>query len=1313
MRLIVVSLGVLLAWAALAFAQDSKKVLIVVEGKTDIKSVSIGDGRHLANLLGHFHAVATVQGVDDYLPHSLQTYDRVFYVGFNAHNRVPDKFLADVMGAAVPVTWLHTGFREFCAAYPVEKKFGFTVTQLDSVGGFSVVEHAGATFTKEEPNINIVNITDRARVSVIAQAFSPRTKRRIPYIVQSGTFTYIADCPFASTSPTDRYILFADLLHDLMDEQHEESHTALIRIEDINPMANPDRLRDVADLLSARGIPFLVGVSPIYVNPGEGQRISLSEKPEVVDALKYMVRNGGTIVMHGVTHQYKGVTGDDFEFWDASAELPIKGETVEGIQRKMEMGIQEFMKNGLYPLIWETPHYGGSFQAYRVIAQFFSSAMEQRLTIENIDYGQYFPYMIYRDLFGQKIYPENLGYVPLLPTVEESRKYVDDIIRGARANLSVRDGFASNFFHPFLDLSLLAEIVDSVQGMGYTYADVRDDTNWVKTRDRIILTGSQTYRLTLADQYLAETKFDEHGEVISKDISANRFTGPVERTVELEEGQFYKAEPTEFREHKIGLVEQMVSKVERTVGNFLARDDQWQEARPLILWNQFARGAAFNDQASLAAAYGCVGIRVDTLFLGQPLVFGRHNLLIVPFAFVDSLALEEYATIVNFVKDGGNLVTDMKNFLAEDFGIRFSTTTLRVARIIDRMYPEELMTWRVPELLTKFEADEVDELFCIDNATEAPLMIGKKWGSGKLIFIATRFDPSSQLGYSLYPYLLEHSRTYFGLAPVIRREALEMYFDNGFRHNISIEQLVQQWVRQGIRRVHAAGWHMYPKYTYDYKRLISTAHANGILVYAWLEPPQVSQKFWQEHPEWREKNYKGEDVLSGWRYPVAMTDDRCVTAMVEEYARILDTYDWDGVNISEVYFGGDRGFNDPQNFAPMHPSARDEVRWLYGFDLATIFDPHAPAYWKTRADVRNDVVAYRVAQIEEVYRRMLRRCDEIAHRREGFEVFVTALDSYGSPELRENNGVDMTSILSLQREFGFALQVEDPATRWSTDPMRYVAMGAQYREHVGGDHALMLDLNILNIRQAGVITPFPTLIQTGTECFQIVRAAALGAPRSTIYAESSINPQDMKFLASAYAAQVRCEHTDNGYHLESPYSFTMKFPRAITEVMLDGVVLSPFRDNQYMIPAGSHDLGMSQNVAGSLSAHQFFPHIMSITGNLLSYAYAMRTVDFEYTSDGRCLVSLSSEPHEVLIDGTPHTFYSMRGDDCFSLLLPAGRHKVEVVAGDSFSYGINVTSFWSTTAIAAFGAVAVVALIGMYLVVRIRRGTVRLDGSAG
>jgi uncharacterized protein YdaL len=1294
---------VLLLCTAIAPAQQQKKVLVLVEGKTGLRSFPVGVGRYLATLLGHFQTTSTVQGVEEYVPHSLQNYDVVFYAGYSAVNPVPQKFLNDVLDSPVPLVWLHTGFAEFSASNDVAKRFGFAVTHLDSTGGYDRIEHDAAVFTKEEPVINLVSIHDRARVHVLATAVSGRTGRRIPYVVQSGSLLYWADLPFASSGPTDRYLLFADMLHDILQEQHEESHSALIRIEDVNPMENPDRLRDVADILSARGIPFLVGVSPFYVNPGEGLRISLSEKPDVVDALKYMVRNGGTVVMHGVTHQYKGVTGADYEFWDESTNQPIKGETDEGVRRKIEMGIQEFMKNGLYPLIWETPHYTASFRLYRIIPEYFSSSMEQRLTIEDADYSQFFPYIIHKDLFGQRIYPENLGYVPLLPDINESRTYVQDIIRGARANLSVRDGFAACFFHAFVDSRLLEELVDSVQALGYTYIDLREDTTWVKTRDRVILTGSQSYTVMLTDQYLSESYFDRDGEITRRDISENRLSGPVTRTVELKPGELYKAEPTEMKERRQTFVQQAVGAVEHVVDRLVSSEETWQEARPVILWNQYVRGAAYNDQASMAAVFGSVSIAVDTIFVGEPLDLSRHNLVLVPFAFVDSLRMEDYAALVHYVQNGGHLITDTKNYLIDDFGVRFSTTTLKVSRVLDGYFPEERIVWRYPELMTKFEADDVDEIFCTDHTTGAPLIIGKRGGKGKIIFIATRFDPYSQQGYSLYPYLMEYVRKYFELAPVVRHDALEMYFDPGFRQTQSIEYLVSLWVQQGIRRIHVAGWHKYPKYTYDYKRLIDLAHANGILVYAWLEPPQVSQKFWQEHPEWREKNYKGEDVRPSWRYPVALTDDRCLTALTGEYSDFLEACDWDGVNLAELYFEAGRGFDDPLLFTPMHESVRDEFRRRYGIDLRAIFTPQSVAYWKTHPGVRNTVTTYRVAKLEEVYRRLLHRFSDVAQHRTGFEIIVTAMDSDGSPELRETIGVDMVSILRLQREFGFALQVEDPQARWSTDPSRYLTMGTRYAEHLGGAQKLLLDLNILSFRKQEEVTPFPTLTQTGTESFQIVRAASLGAPRSTIYAESSVNPQDMIFLANAYAGRVHYERTAQGYTVDAPHSFTLRLPADVNEILLDGVSVSPVRDNRYTIPAGPHVVMPVRNVTGGFSSNQFYPRILSMTGTLLSCTYDMRSVAFQYESAGRCIVMVNGEPHEVRVDGERRTFYSMKGNDGYSLFLPPGRHRVEIVTGDTFSYGINIASFWSSNAIVLFGVTAVVLLLGMYGVVRLQR----------
>jgi len=1286
-------------------------VLIVVEGQTSLHNYAMGDGRQLATLMGHFATTTRLVGVHDYRRDELNACDILFYIGFHADNALPADFLNDVLTTGKPVVWINTGFREFSRLPAVRKKWGFTVSRLDSTDDFATVRSGGSVFRKGEPNLNIIDIADRRAVTVVATAVSQVTHREVPYIVQSGNLIYIGDSPFASAGDSDRYLLFADMLHDILGQQHEESHSALLRIEDISPMDNPARLREIADILSSRGVPFLVGVIPFYVSPGEGIRVSLSDKPELVDALKYMVQNGATIVMHGVTHQYKGVTAMDYEFWDESTNAPIRGETVDGIRQKIRLGVEECMRNGIYPLLWETPHYTASFKLYETIPEFFGAAMEQRLSIEDADYGQTFPYVIDRDLFGQKIYPENLGYIPLDPDKEKSRGYVRALLANARTNLYVRDGFASCFFHEFLDLDLLKEIVDGVQALGYTYLDLREQQLWVKLPDRVILTGDQSYTVTLHDQYLSEAWFGRNGEAERKELSETRLDGPVTRHVSLSPGEFYRAEPAEFRERTPGALETASLYARQIIRRMFGSVETWEEARPVILWNHFAVGSAHNDQASFAAVFRSVNIDLDTIFLGQPLDFRRYNILVVPYGFVDSLRETDYDVITHFVEGGGCLITDGRNDLADNFGISYGTVHLNVARVRDRLFPEERIRWTRPELMTKFDVDDVDRIFCVHEVTETPLVIGRRWQKGKVIYIGTRFDPLSQEGTSRYPFLLEYIRSYFQLGPALRRDDLAMYFEPGMHKNTSIETLVSQWVREGIRCVHVSGWHQYPKYTYDYERLIRVAHANGILVYAWLEPPQVSEKFWNEHPEWREKNYMGKDVTPSWRYPVALTDSACLDAMTAAYRGFLEAHDWDGVNLAELYFESGRGLEDPQLFTPMHPSARREFRARYGFELQSVLDAASPRYWKTDPAAAEAVTEFRVSALEHVYRRLLPMMRDVARARPGFEIIVTAMDSYDAPELKGYFGVDMHSVLRLQKEFGFALQVEDPERLWSTDPARYESIGASYASLLGDTSKLLLDLNILTFRKPEKITRFPTLIQTGTESFELIRAAAAGAPRMTVYSEGSINPQDMMFLPYALAAGTRYRPTSSGYEVHTPYSVVMQLPQAANGILVDGSLTAPFRGSMYLIPGGDHEIRVRGGAAGSLSSQMLHARIMSLTGSLVSVTYGYRRIDAVYESITRELMSIDREPVAVRVDGEAYRFAALKGNDCFSLLLPAGRHSVEILAGDAIASGISLTSFWTTTVIALFGLLAVSSLFFMYVAVRIRRA--RAGGAAG
>ena len=689
-----------------------------------------------------------------------------------------------------------------------------------------------------------------------------------------------------------------------------------------------------------------------------------------------------------------------------------------------------------------------------------------------------------------------------------------------------------------------------------------------------------------------------YGEVLENRILPDRVTGAITRNVSLSEGQIYVATTTEYREHQFTALEKLKKGVQNIMESFSSGEKVRTEARVAIVWDPMLTGGAMRDQQSFVNAFHWVGISVDKLLVGEEMPLENYNLVIVPYGAVENLGDEQFSRIVEWVRDGGGCITDGKSEFAKELGIEYRDSAVSVARLRDRLFPEEAIAWQTPEALSKFDLEEDDKIFAVDEETEAPVVIGRAFEEGQFIYFGCRFDPVSDAGYSRFPFIIEYVKRFFGLSPVVRRDVLEFYFDPGYRHNISIEDLVKRWAKHGVRAIHAAGWHQYPRFSYDYERLIELCHANGILVYAWLEPPQVSQKFWLEHPEWREKNAAGQDVRASWRYPMAMTDEACLRAICEEYRTFLEQHDFDGVNFAELYFeSGVDGPADPQTLTPMHGSAREEFKRLHEFDPVLLVNPSSPTFWKRKPAAWQKFEDYRVDKMIQIHERMLALAQEIARRREGFEVIVTSLDSIGTPALRRSQGVDMLRLIELKKRFPFSLVVEDPQARWSEDPRRYEDIAARYKELLGKD--FLLDLNILPFRMRERPTMFPTLLQTGTEAFSLVAVAAGQVDRVVVYAESSVNPQDFPLLAFAAASGVQTERLEDGFKISSPHAVTLDLGTDYRLISVDGELHSGSGDGRFLIPAGAHTVKTQGAESKLFSTGLLHASLLSITGDLL------------------------------------------------------------------------------------------------------------------
>jgi uncharacterized protein YdaL len=1280
------------------------RLLIVYEGKDSAGNPAKGDGLQLFQLLGHFDLQKSIVAGDDYKSGESNKFDYLFFIGFSNDCRPTDKFLDDAYNFKGTLVWIGNGIIAMNERHNLQDRYGFVPVRLDSTTGYDAVVTTGRDFrfTKGDQYLTIVSIAQRDKVDIMANAVAPGHIVS-PYAIHSDSLYLFGDSPFSYMGPTDRYLFFAEKLHDILHQEHAEFHPALIRIEDVHPLEDPDNIRKITDLLYSEGVPFLIAVVPYYIDPANNIRVSLSDRPDMVDALRYAEAHGATIVMHGDTHQYHGVTASDFEFWDEAGNRPIRDDNAAYVQQKLENGIEELMRNGVYPLAWETPHYGASEVDYAAISKVFSTAVEQRIVLNDLDYSQFFPYQINKDMYGQKIIPENLGYVPL-GTSKEEEQAVQDILAAAKANLYVRDGYATAFIHPFMPLNLLKEIVDGVRDLGYTYIDLKDSSNLVKLPDRAIVSGQASIDCSIEDQYLKEAYFNEEGERVKLDMSSDRMTGEIKRNIDLKPGWIYTLEPVEYREKPLSFFDQVLISIRHFWKTLFPEKKTVTPAVAGIVWDSTATGGALHDEESFVTALQSVGIPIDTLSVNDITGTKNYNLLIVPYSSAEKLSDSLYDAIERFVSNGGRLITDAKNPVAEDLGIKFSKNEFRVEKVRDQLFQEELLTWGTSETVHRIDVEENDEIVCTNAINDAPIGVARKYGKGKVISISARFDPVTDAGYARFPYLVDWIKSYFDLYPVLLRDDVEMYFDPGRRRTTSIETLVKQWATRGIRVIDVAGWHEYPKFTYDYDRLIRLCHAYGIVVYVWIEPPQISQKFYNDHPQWREKNYKGEDVRPDWRYPLALADTACLHAASDWVYNFLTTHDWDGVNIAELYFGGDGAPGNPQYLTPFDMAARQSFKKKYGFDPVQLFQPSSLHYYKTSPQDWNSFVNFRASLVTDLTSHFLSVATGAFKNKPGAQIILTILDQKTFPDLRTTIGVDADQILQLRKNYDFSLQVEDPQSNWNTDPRRYIGIGNTYRRLLGPDSSdLMIDLNIYSLRDSDYVGVFPSKTPTGTESYLLVNSAAKAAPRMTIYDEAGVLPQDLADFPYAIAPQANMTITDDGYEINAPYSTSIRLSSDIKSIEVDGSTVYPFQPGYFSISAGDHVVTIQSSAVNPFENEMLASHIEAASCNILSEKTFQRGVEFTYDSPGRCAVSFGKMPFAVFVDDHETSFSVAREEQHYGIILPPGQHKVLVVLENAVSYGIDVTSLWSSAVIAIFGSFAGGILVVLYVVIKVRR----------
>ncbi len=591
------------------------------------------------------------------------------------------------------------------------------------------------------------------------------------------------------------------------------------------------------------------------------------------------------------------------------------------------------------------------------------------------------------------------------------------------------------------------------------------------------------------------------------------------------------------------------------------------------------------------------------------------------------------------VERGVILVLEGESPLAAAFGFHASAQPqVSVRSIEDLRAPDLRIVWEKAFDLAVFEAPREARVFARERWQKAPLLAGYRKGAGAVLWVAVTPGPH---GYERFPFLPQ-ALVDLGLEPPFRSSRLWAFFDSAYRARVDVDYFAERWRAAGISALHVAAWHFWerdPQGDQYLRLLIEACHRNAIQVYAWLELPHVSEAFWDQHPEWREKTALQQDAQLDWRKLMNLTNRDAFTAVSAGTRDLLMRFDWDGVNLAELYFESLEGHENPARFTPLNADVRREFQQTAGFDPLDLFgaekNPSGLArFLEFRAQLAQRQQTEWIAQIEDLRR-----------EKPQLDLTLTHIDDRFDTTMRDKLGADASRILPLLAQHDFTFLIEDPATIWNLGPQRYPQIAARYASLTQSQEKLAIDVNVVERYQ----DVYPTKQQTGAELFQLIHVSANSFPRVALYFEASIARYDLPLLASAAAAVDRAEQVNGKLVVESRRGVGVPWKGP---ALVDGKPWPIAGDTTVWLMPGAH-------VLEAAPAGQSLPmSVLAFNGDLKAAGATTKGIEFAYQSSARAMALLDQAPAKLEIDGVERV-PEMSGK---VLLLPRGQHIVSLTA---------------------------------------------------
>ncbi len=593
---------------------------------------------------------------------------------------------------------------------------------------------------------------------------------------------------------------------------------------------------------------------------------------------------------------------------------------------------------------------------------------------------------------------------------------------------------------------------------------------------------------------------------------------------------------------------------------------------------------------------------------------------------------------------GTVVVLEGDSGLAASLGFRPGPRRVPVRSVTDAHAPKLGIVWEKTLELPVWEVPKEATVFARERWSGAPLVAGIRRGAGGVLWLAVTPGES---GFERFPYLPQ-ALCDLGLRAPLTSRRLWAFFDSSYRLRADPGYLAPRWRRAGIGALHVAAWHYFEPDTQRdayLKRLIEACHRNAITVYAWFELPHVSDRFWQDHPEWREQTALLQDAHLDWRRLMNLQNAGCAAAVERGARALVERFDWDGINLAELYFESLEGHTNPARFTPFNKEVRFAFRDLGGFDPLELFDTASSRHHSRDAAALRSFLDYRADLVRRLGEEWIGRMEQIRRDRRHLDLVLTHVDDRFDQGLRDLVGADAQRMLAAGEKRDFTFLVEDPATVWHLGPKRYAEIAERYRPISPRPEKLAIDINIVERYQ----DVYPTRQQTGSELFQLVHQASRSFPRVALYFENSIPSVDLPLLASSSAVATRIEQSTARLVIDSPRGVGLPWSGP---AKVDGRPWPAAGTDTLWLPPGAH--------AVEPGAEPLRLRLADFNGELRTASVIPGGIEFSYQSSSRALAVVERKPSRIEIDGAEAPVEGVDSPAGFVLFLPRGQHLVAV-----------------------------------------------------